>query len=247
MKRFVVLAAVCVFGWSATIDAQRGRGGGGPAATAKQGAPIDLTGYWVSVITEDWKYRMVVPNKGVFDAVPLSPQGRKVADGWDAARDEAAGEQCRAYGAAAIMRMPGRLNITWQDDTTLKVDTDAGTQTRLLRFNTAAPAPAAPSWQGHSVAQWVVGGAGTTRHGSLKAVTTNLRAGYIRKNGAPYSDRATVTEYWDLNTLANGDRWLTVTTKVEDPLYFTRPYVTSSDFKKLAGSTGWNPTPCSVR
>jgi hypothetical protein len=78
-------------------------------------------------------------------------------------------------------------------------------------------------------------------------VTNNLRAGYIRKNGAPYSNRAVVTEYWDVNTLPNGDRWLTVTTKVEDPLYFTRPYVTSSDFKKLPGAAGWNPTPCSAR
>src|SRR5688572_26580179 len=137
MKRLAIASVICMLGLSTTIGAQRGRGGGGPPASARQAAPIDLTGYWVSVITEDWKYRMVVPNKGVFDAIPLSPEGRKVADTWDRARDEAAGEQCRAYGAPAIMRMPGRLNITWQDDTTLKVDTDAGTQTRLLRFNTA--------------------------------------------------------------------------------------------------------------
>jgi hypothetical protein len=198
------------------------------------------------VITEDWKYRMVVPKKGVFDAVPLSPQGRKVGDSWDPARDEAAGEQCRAYGAPAIMRMPGRLNISWQDENTLKIDTDSGTQTRLFRFGNA-PAAGEPSWQGHSTAQWNIAGTGATRHGSLKVVTNNLRAGYVRKNGAPYSDRAVVTEYWDLNTLANGDRWLTVTTKVEDPLYFTRPYVTSSDFKKLPGAAGWAPSPCSAR
>ena len=78
-------------------------------------------------------------------------------------------------------------------------------------------------------------------------VTTNLRPGYVRKNGAPYSAKTIVTEYFDLNTLPNGDRWLTVTTRVDDPVYFTRPYLTSSDFKKLPDAAGWNPTPCSAR
>jgi len=85
------------------------------------------------------------------------------------------------------------------------------------------------------------------RLGNLKVVTTNLRAGYVRKNGAPHSDKAVVTEYFDVNALANGDAWLTVTTKVEDPVYLTRPYITTTDFKKLPGATGWNPTPCSAR
>jgi hypothetical protein len=203
-------------------------------------APIDLTGYWVSVISEDWKYRMVTPKKGVFDGVPLNPEGRKIGESWDPARDEAAGEQCRSYGAGAIMRVPGRLNISWQDDRILKIEADAGTQTRLFRFGASAP-PAESTWQGYSVAQWNVPGR------SLKVVTTNLRAGYVRRNGAPYSDKATVAEYWDLNTLPNGDQWLTITTELVDPTYFTRPYVTSSDFKKLPGTAGWNPTPCSAR
>jgi len=241
MKRLAILASVCVVGSSVTIDAQRGgRGGGAPAANARQAAPIDLTGYWVSVIVEDWKFRMVTPSKGVFDAVPLNPQGRKVGESWDPARDEAAGEQCRAYGAAGIMRVPGRLNITWQDDSTMRIDTDAGTQTRLFRFGAAAAA-AEPTWQGQSVAQWNIAGR------SLKVVTTNLRPGYVRKNGAPYSNKAVVTEYWDLHAMPNGDRWLTITTKVDDPVYFTRPYQTSSDFKKLPNTAGWNPTPCSAK
>jgi hypothetical protein len=192
------------------------------------------------VISEDWKYRMVTPKKGVFDGVPLSPEGRKVGESWDPARDEAAGEQCRSYGAGAIMRVPGRLNISWQDDSVLKVETDAGTQTRLFRFSASSP-PAESTWQGHSVAQWNVPGL------SLRVVTTNLRAGYVRRNGVPYSDKTTVTEFWDLNTMPNGDQWLTVTTELVDPAYFTRPYVTSSDFKKLPGAAGWNPTPCSVK
>ena len=230
----------------ATTDlvAQRGgRGGGGSPRTA---AAIDLTGYWVSVITEDWKFRMVTPKKGVYETLTLNAQGRKVADSWDPARDEASGEACRAYGAGNIMRMPTRLHVTWADDTTLKLETDAGTQTRLLHFS-AAP-PGEPSWQGYSLAEWQYGpGRGATRGGTMKVVTTNLRPGYVRRNGAPYSEKATVTEYFDLNAAPNGDQWLTITTKVDDPLYFSRPYLTSSDFKKLPNATAWNPTPCSAR
>ncbi len=134
------------------------------------------------------------------------------------------------------MRLPGRIHITWRDANTLQIDTDAGTQTRLLHFGAAAATAAtAPSWQGQSVAQWefAPGGRGAPRTGNLKVVTTNLRAGYVRKNGAPHSDKAVVTEYFDLNTIPNGDTWLTITTKVEDPVYFARPYITTTDFKKL--------------
>jgi hypothetical protein len=74
-----------------------------------------------------------------------------------------------------------------------------------------------------------------------------LRPGYVRKNGVPYGEQTIVTEYYDLNTTANGDQWLTVTTRVDNPVYFTRPYLTSSDFKKLPDASGWNPTPCSAR
>ena len=69
----------------------------------------------------------------------------------------------------------------------------------------------------------------------------------MRKNGAPYSDKTIVTEYYDVNTMPNNDQLLTVTTKVEDPVYFTRQYVTTTDFKKLPTAAGWNPTPCSAR
>jgi hypothetical protein len=227
--------------------AQRGgRGGGGSPRTA---AAIDLTGYWVSVVTEDWKWRMVMPKKGVFDGIPLSPEGRRVGDAWDPAKDEAAGEQCRAYGAAGIMRLPTRLHITWQDANTLKVETDYGTQTRLFHFD-AAPPPNEPSWQGQSVAQWetAAGARGAALPGgNLKVTTTHLRPGYVRKNGAPYSDKASVTEYFDVNTTPSGEQWLTVTTRVEDPQYLRGPYITTSDFNKLPDAKGWNPTPCSVR
>jgi len=243
----MALAACAVLLLPVGVHAQRG-GRGGPPATPRAAAAVDLTGYWVSVITEDWKFRMVTPKKGVYETLPLNAEGRKIGDSWDPARDEAAGEQCRAYSAANIMRMPTRLHITWDDANILKIETDAGTQTRLFRFGAAAAAPGEPSWQGRSVATWQYApGRGTPRRGNLKVITTNLRPGYVRRNGAPHSKDAVVTEYFDLNALPNGDTWLTVTTRVEDPVYFTRPYLTSSDFKKLPSAAGWNPTPCSSR
>jgi len=251
-----ILAAVLLLQASVPGYAQRGGRGGAAPANARQSAPIDLSGYWVSVISEDWEFRMVTPDKGIFETLTLNNEGRRVGNLWDPAKDEAAGDQCKAYGAANIMRLPTRLRVTWENDTTLKIETDAGTQTRLFRFGAPPPAGTAPSLQGYSVAEWEMapasrggarGGAAPARGGNLKVVTTLLRPGYVRKNGAPYSDRTTVTEYFDSYTLANGDQWFTVTTKVDDPVYFTRPLTTTSEFKKLPDATGWNPTPCSAK
>ena len=184
---------------------------------------------------------MVTPKKGIYDTLTLNAEGRRVGDSWDPARDETAGEQCRAYGAANIMRLPGRLHITWQDANTLRLETDTGTQIRTFQFGPAA-APAEPSWQGQSAAQWELApGRGNARAGNLKVVTTNLRPGYVRKNGAPYSAKTVVTEYFDINTMPNNDQWLTVTTNVEDPVYFARHY--DIGFQEASHANGWNPSP----
>ena len=224
-------------------------------------APVDLTGTWVSVISEDWRWRMVTPLKGDAASVPLRPEGFAVVNAWDPAKDEAAGLQCKAYGAPAILRLPTRVRISWQDDATLKLETDTGTQTRLFRFGAEAPPKTAPSWQGHSVAQWerppqlpgpvnsipIFATRTGTRGRSLEVTTTNLRAGYLRKNGVPYSEKTTVTEYFDYHKEPNGDEWFTVTTVVRDPQYLNGPFITSSDFKKEPDGSRWNPTPCSAR
>ena len=237
-----------------------------PPKSAQAAAPVDFTGYWVSVVTEDWRWRMVTPIRGDFASIPLNNEGRRVGNAWDPDKDTAAGEQCRSYGAPAIMRVPGRLHITWADDNTLKIETDAGEQTRLLHFIPGAdavlnidPAPktAQRSWQGYSVANWerpVRGsgapgfGLGATREGahgkSLEVTTTNLRAGYLRKNGPPYGENTLLKEYYDLHKEPNGDTWFTVTTIVQDPTYLTEPFVTSTDFKKIPDGAGWSPASC---
>jgi hypothetical protein len=238
---------------SPLVHAQRGGRGGSPP-TPKAAAPIDLTGYWVSIVTEDWRYRMMTPAKGDFPSIPLNPEGVKAANEWDPARDEGAGNQCKAYGAGAIMRMPGRLHVTWQDDNTLKVEMDNGEQTRLFHFNGTAQAGEAAlsrdtaSWQGDSLAQWeFAGGRANSKGGDLKVVTTHLKPGYLQKNGVPYSSNAVITEHFDLTNESDGTSWLIVTTLVDDPRYLTRGFQRSTHFRKQADSKGWDPTPCTAR
>ena len=234
----------------------QGRGAAQPPPTPKASAPIDLTGYWVAFVTEDWRYRMITPPKGDYRGVPITQDALKIVNAWDPAADEAAGNQCKSYGAAAIMRVPGRIHITWQNDNTLQLDTDAGMQTRLFRFDASAPGSAAskPTWQGSSTAQWERGGrgvaagpaAGGPRAGSLTVVTMNMRAGYLRKNGVPYSENARVTEYFDVAPQPNGGQLLVVTTIVDDPRYLLQPFIVSSHFKKETDGSKWDPTPCSA-
>jgi hypothetical protein len=220
----------------------------------RSGAVLDLTGYWVAVIDEDWRWRMMTPEKGDFSGIPLTIEGRRVADTWDPAKTEAAGLQCSAYGAPSLMRMPTRLHISWRDDNTLMIETDAGTQTRLLHFDETPP-KGERSWQGLSLATWEgepgrapKRGAGPGGLRDLKVVTTNLRPGYLRRNGIPYSQNALLTEYFDLiPKQPNGDEWLVVNSFVDDPVYLTERFLVSSNFKKEADSSKWHPTPCSAR
>lgn len=230
----------------------QGQRGQGPPPTPRASAPIDLAGQWVAIVTQDWRWRMVTPARGDFGSIPINLAAKKVADVWDPAKDEAAGEQCRAYGAAGLMAVPMRLRISWQDDSTLKVETDAGMQTRLLQFGAPKPFSGPSTWQGDSTAEWVhprPGGRGAPppKGGSLKVVTSRLRPGYLQKNGVPYSARAVMTEHWDLAPLPNGDPWITITSTVEDPTYLNQPFVAAFNFKKEQDASKWDPAPCSAR
>jgi len=245
--RFLLFAVAALLAVQVSLSAQAGSGPGAPSLNPKAAAPFDVTGYWVSVITEDWRFRMVTPAKGDYLGVPMTMESKRVADAWDPAKDEAAGEQCKSYGAGGIMRLPERLHIIWEDDNTLRVDVDAGTQTRLLRFS---PGPAgAPSWQGDSTAQWERGGGrgGPPAGGSLTVTTKNMRPGYLRKNGVPYSENAVLTEYWEVFKRDNGEQWLTITTLIEDPQYLTQPRLIAIPFKKEPDGAKWDPAPCSSR
>src|SRR4026209_268643 len=161
-----------------------GQAGGraGPPPTPQDGAPIDLTGYWVSIVTEDWRWRMVTPPKGDVASVPLNAEGTKVATSWAPATDGS----CLAYGAAGLMRIPTRLHITWENERMIKIETDAGQQTRRLMFDKSQATPATRPLQGFSLAEWELAGGGrgaaqAPRTGNLKVATTSMIAGWLRK------------------------------------------------------------------
>jgi hypothetical protein len=218
----------------------------------KAAAPIDLSGYWVSVVTEDWRYRMVTPAPGDYQGVPMTPAALKIADAWDPTKEAASPDQCKSYGAPALLRVPERLHIVWQDDQTLRMDTDAGKQTRIFHFGDWKAPEGPRTWQGDSVAVWEVqgggrGGRGGPGNGSLKVETTHLKAGFLRKNGVPYSENTALTEYYDLVKERNGDQLLVVTSVITDPMYLREPFIISSHFKKQASEAGWNPTDCSAK
>jgi hypothetical protein len=265
-RHAVLFVAASVFMYASAVP--RGQAGqqrppAAPPPTVRELAPIDLTGYWVSVVTEDWRYRMVMPIKGDYGSVPLNATGRKVADTWT---PEQAG-RCETFGIGAVMRAPGRLHITWENDSTLRIDTEAGQQTRRLPIGgtAAATAGSAPSWQGSSVANWDgppdvidvlrTGGFDNLNRGSgaaarrlawtpLKVVTTNHRAGWLRANGVPYSDQAVITEHFMRFGVPDGGEWLTVRTVVDDPNYLVQPFMTSTNFKREADGSKWTPKAC---
>jgi hypothetical protein len=263
-----VIAAAVIVALGIGLGAQ-GRGGGAagqpqaPPPTPQAAAPIDVAGTWVSIVNEDWRWRMVTPPKGDYASVPLNDAARKVADSWDVSKDGL----CDAYGAAGLMRIPMRLTITWENPTTLRLETDAGQQTRRLIFDAAQKPAGPPTLQGHSVAEWERPGAGgrggggggggggrggdagrggapAPQGGSLKVLTTNMRGGWLRKNGVPYSEGATLTEYFDRFAAPNGDEWLVITSIVSDAKYLTADFITSTHFRKEPDASKFSPTPC---
>jgi len=278
MRIAVVIAAIAAAA-GVVHHAAAQRNAAAPATTPRSSAPIDLTGYWVAVVSEDWRHRMATARKGDYESVPLNAEGRRAADAWNLDADNAAGLQCKAFGVGGLTRQPGRLHITWADDDTLKIEFDAGTQTRLLEFSSAAQPSGEKTWAGFSRAEWLrppggntgpvraqignstgpiaPGGGGRGQRGgpaptmslneggSAKVVTTNFREGYLRKNGVPYSEGATITEYIHrLPDQPNGDSWLLVITIVEDPRYLNDAFYTSTHFRREANGSRWNPTPC---
>ena len=272
--RSLVAAAVAV-GLSGLLQAQAPTAPAGvqSPATPQSIAPINLTGTWVSVVSEDWRWRMMTPAKGDYASVPLTDAGRKAADSWDYQASMAPENACKPFGVGNIMRMPGRLRISWQNPSTMKLEFDAGTQTRLLNF-VAGTAPAEPTWQGYSVAAWEIagqqvevdrngipvapapaggrgrGGRGAAaqppRGGALRVTTTAFKPGFLRKNGVPYSEKASIVEYFDRISYPNGDEVLLVRTVVEDPQYLQGPFITSTNFKREASDAKWKATPCAI-
>ena len=219
----------------------------------RERALIDITGQWVSVVNEDWRWRMITPPVGDTASLPVNERGRAAAAAWDLERDRAEGALCKAFAGPGLMRQPTRIRIDWEDDETLRLEFDAGRQVRRFEF---VPQPTAErSLQGYSEAQWfrqtqsrgVFGARTPPEGGSLVVRTAHLTGGYLRPNGVPFSERATVKEFFSTFTLpGDAGAWLIVTTVVADPEYLTTELVMSTQFKKEASRGAWDPRPCDI-
>jgi hypothetical protein len=219
----------------------------------RERASIDVTGQWVAVVNEDWRWRMVTPPVGDTASLPVNERARAAAAAWDLERDRVEGALCKAFAGPGLMRQPTRIRIDWEDGDTLKLEFDAGRQVR--RFEFVPRPPAERSLQGYSEAQWfrqtqsrgVFGARTPPEGGSLVVRTAQLTGGYLRPNGVPFSERATVKEFFNTFTLpGDAGAWLVVTTVVSDPEYLTTELVMSTQFKKEASRGAWNPRPCDI-
>ena len=245
-------------------------------ATPKGSSPIDVTGYWVALVTEDWRYRMLNAPKGDYYSIPLNAEGKRVGDTWDPAKDIAAGKQCLSYGAPNIMRQPARLHITWSNDSILKVEIDAGKQTRMFLFGPTPAPPAEPTMQGTSVAVWQTPQsirAYTSKISAQDPNTPGFRDASMASPPAPPDIRRlggtlkVVTTHIKPGYLRNNgvpfsadailteyydvhrrgnDEYLIQTQIVEDPKYLNAPWVVSSHFRREPDGSKWDPEPCEL-
>lgn len=130
-------------------------------------------------------------------------------------------------------------------------------QTRLLHFGAWKAPGGEPTWQADTVASWQKqaqsrgfappqGGPKPGGGGNLKAVTTHMKAGYLRRNGVPYSDGTILTEYFDRVELEEVP-YLILTSVVNDPQYLSDMFLTSEQFKREPDGSRWNPQPCKAR
>ncbi len=207
-------------------------------AAGPAGAQVDIAGEWASEFSEDQPERIPGPDVGDYFGLPLNDAGRLKADTWQASIQTLPERQCIPHPSPYSLRGPTNLRISadvdpvTQETVRYTIYGTFGRATRLVWMDGRPhPSPLAPhSWAGFSTGTW--------EGHRLRIVTTHIKLGYLRRNGVPYSDLATMTEYlW-----RHGDR-LVIVTLVEDPVYLTEPFVRTTDFVRNPTQHGV-ATPC---
>lgn len=257
-SRLLTVVCLVVGGAFSSGYCSAAESGAAPATkSARAMAPVDFTGYWVSVVTQDWRFRMAVPGKGEYAGIPINERAKAAADAFDGEKEEKAGHGCDAYGAGLVMRNPGRLHITWEDENTLRVESDAGQQIRHLRFG-PPQGTVEPSRQGRSTAKWQIHKIvapfgppiripGAKDQGYLQVSTDSLLPGLLRKNGVPYGSKASMNEYWEVHAMPGGRQLLVLSARFSDPEYLREDYMVNPIFEKESDGSNWSPSPCSLR
>ena len=207
-------------------------------AAAPAAAQVNLEGYWNPLYDEDWLERIPGPDVGDYAGLPITDAARRRANTWDASLLTLPEHQCKPHPSTYGFRGVGQLRI-WEER-------DPASQ-RLVKLNThiqwqeqrreiwmdgrSHPSEFEPhTWQGFSTGHF---------EGDVLVVqTTHLKAGWIRRNGLPLSDEATMTERF----IRYGDV-LTHVVMIEDPVYLSEPLVKTNGFAALPNGF-MEPYPC---
>lgn len=188
-------------------------------------AQVDLAGMWGQRFHEDLPERGGGPEIGDYTGLPINDAARLRADSWTASKWTMLERQCEPHPADYGPRGPANLRIEStvdpisQDVVAWHITVMWQLQQRTIYMDGRPHPPphAQHTWQGFSTGEWV--------DGMLKVTTTHLKEGWVRRNGLPRSDKATLTEYFIRN-----DDYLTLVTIVDDPVYLTEPLVRTSDW-----------------
>ncbi len=189
-------------------------------------AQLDPSGEWAPRFHEDQPERIPGPEIGDYLGLPINDAARLRADVWDASLLTLPEHQCKPHPSDYAWRGPANLRI-WKevDRETQKliayhthISWQAPERTIWMDGRPHPPDYAAHTWQGFST--------GKFEGDMLTVTTTHLKAGWIRRNGVPRSDRATTTEHW----IRHGN-YLTVVVIVRDPVYLTEPFLRTTDFE----------------
>src|SRR5262245_39058038 len=192
-------------------------------------AQVDFSGVWQPLYQEDFPERLAGPDLRDYAGLPINDSARQFADSWDPARITLPEEQCRVHVSPYIYRGPTMLRIWEEKDpqtqqlVAIKHYISTYEQTRTIYMDGRPhPGPnAAHTWMGFSTGHY---------DGDMLIVeTTHLKQGWVRRNGLPMSDQATMTEYY----ARNGDMFTQVVVLV-DPVYLTEPLVKSQEFYRSA-------------
>jgi hypothetical protein len=189
-------------------------------------AQVDFTGEWAPLYHEDGPERGPGPELADYTEFPINDAARMRADSYDADRISVVQEyQCRPHGADYALRGLGQVRI-WRDIDQATQRTSAfhlhflawdSERTIYLDARPHPPEYALHTFQGFSTGVW--------EGNMLTITTTHLKPNYLRRNGLPRSDKATLTEHWTRHA-----DYLTITTVIEDPVFLTEPLVRSDNW-----------------